>query len=126
MVGNSDSNVIYGAAEGNSSMWGGSGTANDTLIGGSESNMFFYGVTGGSEGNDTITGVKEDDTVNLFGIQLADIDLANSSWEGSTIALKFNAGGSLSMDSKGQTFMLANDQNQRYIYDRENSQWTKA
>ena len=103
-------------------MWGGAG--NDTLIGGTGANVFFYGVTGGNEGNDSISGITEDDTVNLFGIQLSDIsdfDITNS-----TITLEFSGGGSLTMGNNGQTFMLANDTNQRYTYDKENSEWTNA
>ena len=122
LVGNSYDNVITGSAEGNSSLWGGAG--NDTLVGGSGANVFFYGVTGGNEGNDTITGITEDDTVNLFGIQLSDIsdfDITTS-----TITLEFSGGGSLTMANNGQTFMLANDTNQRYTYDKENSEWTNA
>jgi len=123
LVGNSYDNVIT-AAQDNTSMWGGDAASNDTLIGGAGADMFFYGVTGGKEGNDTISGITEDDTVNLFGIQLADItdfDITNS-----TIALKFSGGGSLTMANNGQTFMLANDTNQRYTYDKENSNWAKA
>ena len=105
-------------------MWGGAG--NDTLIGGAGADMFFYGVTGGNEGNDTISGVTEDDTVNLFGITLDQIDLNNTVANKSTITVKFNDGGSLSMASAGQTFILANDSNQSYKYDKDESAWVQA
>ena len=88
--------------------------------------MFFYGVTGGNEGNDTISGITEDDTVNLFGVQLSDIDLDNTTVTRSTITLKFNGGGSLTMANNGQTFMIANDSNQRYTYDKDESSWATA
>ena len=125
LVGNGYDNAIY-AAQGNSSLWGGKSSTNDTLIGNTGSDMFFYGVTGGNEGNDTISGITEDDTVNLFGIQLSDIDLNNTTVTNSTITLKFSAGGSLTMDNNGQTFMIHNDTSQRYTYDKENSEWTVA
>ena len=126
LVGNEYDNAIT-AAQGNSSLWGGKSSTNDTLVGGTGSDMFFYGVTGTSEGNDTISGINEDDTVNLFGVQLSDIDFNNTTITNSTITVKFNNGnGSLTMDNNGQTFMLANDTNQRYTYDKEESAWSIA
>ena len=126
LAGNSYDNVIT-AAMGNTSMWGGNSASNDTLVGGDGSDMFFYGVLGTNEGNDTISRITEDDTVNLFGVQLSDIDFNNTTVTNSTITVKFNNGnGSLTMANNGQTFMIHNDSNQRYTYDKDESQWTVA
>ena len=123
LAGNASGNVITAAKE-STSMWGGAG--NDTLIGGAGADMFFYGVTGGNEGNDTISGITEDDTVNLFSITLDQIDLDNTVANKSGITVKFKDGGSLTMASSEQTFMLANDKNQSYKWSKDESGWVQA
>ena len=126
LVGNGYNNAIY-AAQGNSSLWGGNSATNDTLVGGDGADMFFYGVRGTSEGNDTISGITEDDTVNLFNVQLSDIDFNNTTVTSSTITVKFNNGtGSLTMANNGQSFVLNNNQERRFTYDKEDSRWTVA
>ena len=49
-------------------MWGAGG--NDSLVGGSGSNVFWYGF---AEGNDTISNANSGDTINFYNITLAQI-----------------------------------------------------
>ncbi|MBR1859838.1 MAG: hypothetical protein IJ797_10125, partial [Selenomonadaceae bacterium] len=99
-------NVIIGGS-GNNSLWGGSYTdenaGDDTLIGSTGSNEFFY-LKG--NGNDVIQNIKSDDLINLLDITLEDItsmEITNSG-----INVKLNDGGSLQVNSNTDvTFQLA-------------------
>ena len=61
LVGNSSNNTIK-ASEGGSILWGGSGNTNDSLIAGDGDDTFVYLA---DNGNDTISGVTEDDLIIL-------------------------------------------------------------
>ncbi len=69
LVGNDYNNVLI-ASKGDSSVWGGNSSSNDTLIGGEGADNFFYTF---GNGNDSIHNAAADDTVNLFGVELEQI-----------------------------------------------------
>ena len=67
----------------------------DTLVGGSGSNTFFYLF---GDGKDTISGAKEGDIINLFKMDLSEINLEESELNSrNKIVLKMNDGGSLTV-----------------------------
>ncbi len=107
IVGNALENVLVGS-NGGSSLWGGDGSENDTLIGGSGSNVFFY-LKG--NGNDVINNAGDGDVINLLNINLEDID-ADSLVEGidaGSITLKFNDGGSIRVNSSSDVEFRLSD-----------------
>ena len=88
--------AIYGG-HGVNSLWGG-GSGNDTLYGGEGPNEYYYLSNGG---NDVIENAKDDEIVNLLGIQLDNFDiqsLVDGIGEDST-EIKFNDGGSIKVNS---------------------------
>ena len=110
--GNDDeSDAIY-AGSGEGAIYGGFGSAgdslfdysdDDTLIGGSDYNEFIY-LKG--NGDDVIKYAKSTDLINLLDINLEDISSAD--FDGLNLKLNFNTGGSLSMASLSNlTFQLA-------------------
>ena len=102
LVGNALENVIT-ASEGRSTLWGGAGSDDDTLIGSEGYNEFFY-LKG--NGNDVIKYAKSTDLINLLDINLENISSAD--FDGLELKLNFKIGGSLSMVSLSNlTFQLA-------------------
>ncbi|MBQ7199695.1 MAG: hypothetical protein IJS29_10575 [Selenomonadaceae bacterium] len=80
--------------------------SNDTLVGGTGADMFWYGL---GEGNDFITAVDGNDVVNLYDISLKDI--SNIDVTSSSIKINTNDGHSLTVQSNnsGIGFMVADD-----------------
>ena len=110
LVGNTMDNVIT-ASSGRSTLWGGANNDDDTLIGSSDYNEFFY-LKG--NGNDIIKYAKNTDLINLLDINLEDI--SSVGFDGLNLKLNFNTGGSLSMASLSNlTFQLA-DGNKYHSY----------
>ena len=111
-------NVIY-AGKGASSLWGG-GASDDSLIGGSGSDTFFY-MKG--DGNDSIKGATANDTVRLEGgLTLSDItkiDVGNAS-----VALEFSDGGSLTLNSNSGTKFKIDGAT--YTYDKSAGEWKQS
>ncbi len=127
LVGNSNDNVIYGSSE-NSSMWGGDKGGNDTLVGGAGADMFWYGK---NNGNDTITSVDGNDVINLYDVNIADVE-SYDSWTITNNAVSFNmkdsaGGGSLTImtNNTGVGFKFADDGNTYAINQRDGSYYTK-
>ena len=103
LAGNSISNEIYNGS-GNSSLWGGTGNVDDTLVGSSGAEMFWYGKY---EGYD----------VNLSEITAADVSAGQ-------IVIRFNTGTALVIQDSNSitpTFQLGGGG--RYNYNRASGQW---
>ena len=125
LVGNGYNNSIVGSSE-NSSMWGGdSHEANDTLIGGAGADWFWYGK---NEGNDVISGVDENDVINLYNVNIADVE-EYKNWNITNNSISFNLkdGGSLTIQSNnsGVGFKFADDANTYAIDQRTKEYYTK-
>ena len=118
LAGNSISNVIYDGA-GNSSLWGGNGNVDDTLVGSSGAEMFWYGKY---DGYDVITNADSSDVVNLYDVNLSEITAANVS--ASQVVIRFNTGTALVINDSNNvtpTFQLGGGG--RYNYNRNSGQW---
>lgn len=116
LVGSFDNSVVVGG-EGNSSLWGG-GVNDDTLIGGSGAEMFFYLH---DNGNDVINNVGANDLVNLLNInfeQLTGIEL-----EDRTLAVKFDNEQTLKVTAAEDdvTFQLADGS--RWTFNHSSQSW---
>ena len=111
---NLDNEIVAGL--GNSSLWGGNSTSNDTLTGGDGADMFWYGV---GEGNDVVNGATSNDTVNLYNVGLNNI----ASFEDFGNGVKINlSSGSLTINTtETPKFMLADGS--AYRYSRDSSTW---
>ena len=127
LVGNSNDNTIFGSSE-NSSMWGGDKGGNDTLVGGAGADMFWYGKNNGS---DTVTQVDENDVVNLYDVNIADVENYDD-WVITNNAVSFNlkdsvGGGSLTIISNNAGFGIkfADDSNTYAINQRDRSYHAK-
>ncbi|MBR0103766.1 MAG: hypothetical protein IJQ01_09755 [Selenomonadaceae bacterium] len=118
LAGDAKSNTIFGGL-GNASLWGGSGSANDLLVGGSALNSFYYEQGNGA---DTIDNAGDGDIVNLFDTSLENITSAAINSTG--VALQFNNGGSLTINSNADVnYRLADGS--IYTADHANHTWTK-
>ena len=88
----------FTAGSGGSWLWGGAGSYGsgswDTLIGGSGSDVFFFGK---NDGSDFIKNASSSDVVNLYDISVSDITSLQA--EGNTITLVFNTGADLQIQS---------------------------
>ena len=93
LVGNAMDNVIT-ASKGKSSLWGGAGDYDDTLIGSNNYNKFFY-LKGND--NDIIKSAKSTDIINLYDLSLDDIN--NAKIESKNINIEFKNGASLSTNA---------------------------
>ena len=113
LAGNELSNRIY-CGSGRTSLWGGAGSANDTLIGGDGDNMFWYGI---GEGDDVIENANSADTINFYNVNVSDI----AGLEDFQSGLKINlSSGSLTINSvETPKVMLADGSS--YGYDRSTS-----
>ena len=119
LVGNDYDNVII-ASKGDSSMWGGNSSSNDTLIGGEGSDNFFYTY---GNGNDSINNAADNDTVNLFDVNLEQISNVEANM--SAIKINFTDGGSLTVngDTSGLRYRLGNGD--IYTVNQNTREWTK-
>ncbi|MBQ7629956.1 MAG: hypothetical protein IJS81_07060, partial [Selenomonadaceae bacterium] len=118
LVGNDYDNVII-ASKGDSSMWGGNSSSNDTLIGGEGSDNFFYTY---GNGKDTINNAADNDTVNLFNMNLEEI--SNVEVNESAVKINFTDGGSLTINgnTSGLTYKVGGE---NYIVNQSTRNWTK-
>ena len=118
LAGNSISNTIYDGS-GNSSLWGGTGNVDDTLIGSSGAEMFWYGKY---EGYDVISNADSSDVVNLYDVNLSEITSADVS--AGQVVIRFNTGTALVIQDSNSitpTFQLGGGG--RYNYNRASGQW---
>ena len=118
--GNNTSNEIL-TGSGGSSLWGGVG-GNDTLIGGSGEDNFFYGK---NDGKDVINNSTSNDSINLYDVRLSDI--TSVSYGLNSISVNLNSGGSLKINDTGNLsskFILADGT--KWQFNHSNSQWQNA
>ena len=111
LAGDSNSNQIT-AGSGNDSLWGGSGE--DTLIGGEGDDMFFFGKT---DGTDIVENASENDTVNLYDVNLEEITSAEIS--NNKISIGLGTGGTLQingLENLSSKFLLADGSTWQYNY----------
>ena len=102
LAGNELDNVITGGSNTNS-LWGGYASDNDTLIGGTGQNTFYY-LQG--NGRDKIQNAHDGDNIILDDITLDQIADANITSSG--VILNFQDGGSLTIDGTADvTYQLA-------------------
>ena len=120
--GNGVSTSILGGY-GNSSLWGGYGsTADDTLFGGSGSEMFWYGR---NDGNDFVKNAASNDTIFLYDSVLDHIEKITAVDMDMTIG--FDSKSSLfvtATEANGPTIVLADRSRWRYHYD--SATWTQG
>ena len=119
LVGNAMDNVIT-ASKGKSSLWGGAGDYDDTLIGSNNYNEFFY-LKG--NGDDVIKSAKSTDMINLYDLSLDDIN--NAKIESTNINIEFKDGGSLSTNTVNNlTFKLSDGS--KWRVNMNNKSWTNT
>ena len=112
IAGQTNRNIEIKSGSGNSTLWGGSGMSDDTLIGGDGIDRFMFGR---QEGNDLIIGAGDNDTVDLYNINLTDLTAIEP--EGSSFTARFNNGEySLTLEnySASTTFRLADNSTWNY------------
>ncbi len=117
LAGGVGKNTIIGG-KGESSLWGGAGSDNDMMQAGSGRNEFFYGL---GEGNDTITGTKDSDTVNLYNLNLS--DLTGAVIENNKITITQTNGQKLTVSGQANTFTLADGST--WVADHSTKGWTQ-
>ena len=122
LMGNTDSNAIYGG-KGTTTLWGGNGNAADTLFGGDEGvDYFMYART---EGNDIIYSDDAKDIISLYNSTLSDI--TNLHVDDHCVLVTFNTGEILNLGNSTPitpTFQLADGS--KYNYNRETKSWQNA
>ena len=119
LIGADDKNNKITGGYGSSSLWGGSGrNSDDTLIGGSGYNEFFYAV---GNGNDIIQNASSGDLVNLASVSLSQITSAETSFD--SINIRFNDGGNLSVQNNptGLAYQVAEG---IFTYNKYTGQWS--
>ena len=110
LMGNELENKIY-CGSGETTLWGGAGTANDTLIGGTGANMFWYGI---GEGDDVINNANSADTINFYNINAVDVIAVEDFESGLKINLSY---GSFTINSVDTPKVMLAD-GSAYGYDR--------
>lgn len=119
MAGDTEENRIIGGT-GNSSLWGGRGSVNDTLIGGSGNDIFYYGL---NNGNDVIQNAEDGDVVRLFNISFE--NLVSARKIDSNLVIAMDSGDTLTvLGESTATFSLADGRN--YKYDHDGGKWIRA
>ena len=107
LVGNALENSIK-ASSGGSSIWGGAGSENDTLIGGSGADAFFFAA---GNGNDVIENADSNDHINL---PLSSIeDISGVTRDGDSITANFKEGGSLKVNTSNIDFKFSDGSSRR-------------
>lgn len=121
LYGNYAPNIIM-AGVGPTYLWGGDDYANDILVGGLNSDLFYYGKR---EGFDVIQNASAVDTVNLYDSNLSDI--ISVGYDGLSLYMQFSTGNVLSVactDYVSPTFTLSNGA--RYAFNRVSCMWQNA
>ena len=120
IYGQPNRNIEIKGGAGSSTLWGGAGNSNDTLISGTGDERFLFGA---SEGNDIIIGAGENDTIDLYNINLGELTEFDAQGTNMTVTFK-NGEYSLKLEnySASTTFRLSDDST--WIYDK--SVWTQT
>ena len=118
LVGNSLDNVIYGGTASNS-IWGGFGANNDTLIGGSGHNIFFFGMNNGA---DTITSINAGDVVYLAnGLE----QIASTTITSGATKIELTDGSSLEIQGNANDVEYHLADGNKFTADHNSGQWNK-
>lgn len=116
LVGNQYNNTII-ASQGNSTLWGGSSSTDDLLIGNSSQNTFLYNY---GNGKDKIQNTSDGDSILLSDISLDQI--ISTKIYSDSVFVRFNDGGTLRVaGSSDVTFTLADGAN--YSANHQTSSW---
>ena len=117
--GNANDNIIR-AAQGDSTLWGGSNIeSNDSLIGGNRHDVFYYGQ---GQGNDRIIAADGNDLVYLYDTDLEDI--ASFDVSATAISATGKEGGTITVENAGTSgvnFRLADGST--FAYNSSENQW---
>ena len=119
LYGNGAENTIK-AGTGTNTLWGGSGTANDTLIGNDGTDKFYYGK---NQGNDVIKNSGDGDYIRLYNIRENDISSTETIGK-SGVKLNIGAGSLTVNETEGVTFILKGGA--RYSYNAGTNKFGKA
>ena len=117
LAGNAFDNVIVGGS-GNNSLWGG-GSSNDTLNAGLGYNEYYYLY---GDGDDVINDARDDDVIKLLGIGFEDINWSVQRVTSDAISMRFNDGGSLTVNSRSDVQFELKD-GSRWSTDRSSGSW---
>lgn len=115
LVGSKNIDNVITAGKGSNTLWGG-GISDDSLIGGTGIDTFFY-MRG--NGDDTIKGASSNDIVELNGMALSDIssiDIGSNS-----VTLNFTDNGSLYLNTNSGTNFRV--EGKTFVYDRSSGSW---
>ena len=119
--GDDTANLILGGS-GENVLWGGAGTANDTLVGGTGVNVFWMGK---GEGQDIITSSHSGDKVLFHNAALADVDGANTGIRNGNMVVSLTDGSSITLkdyaNGGAETFQFTDG---GYRYDRASGSWS--
>ena len=115
LIGNELNNLIVGGT-GTNSIWGGDGT-DDTLVGGSGANTFFFAL---ENGNDIITSAHDGDVIDLTKLSVEQVASAEILDEG--VMLELEDGSTLAVQSNAAVEYRLSDGT--YTADHETKEWT--
>ncbi len=125
IAGNGTVEEVLEAGKGESSLWGGAGSSNDTLKGAAGGSTAYY--FGKGEGNDVITSTTSDDKVLLYNVASSDIASIDTSTSGQ---MKFTLTDGATLTIKGMNssssvseFELGDGSKWTYSY--SNKSWTQ-
>ncbi|MBD3878819.1 MAG: hypothetical protein SR1Q5_03935 [Quinella sp. 1Q5] len=118
LAGNSSENLIIGGT-GSNSIWGGAGSANDTLVGGAGHNEFFFCA---GNGHDVISYAHSGDVVNMYEVTLDQVAKAQITRDG--VFVELTDGSKLDIQSKnGVEYRLADGS--AWTANHTNRTWNK-
>lgn len=118
LAGNSDKNTIVGG-KGSSSLWGGTGSSADSVVGTAGGTaQFFYGL---GEGNDTLVAASSNDNVNLYNISLSDITAGEIT--GSGVKLTTTAGDNVWVSTGNKNIKFTLSDGSTYTANQSTKQW---
>ena len=117
LAGNALDNVVIGGT-GVNSIWGGFGSSEDTLIGGSGQNTFFFAL---ENGNDIVQNAHDGDVIDLRHVLLAHVTSAEISDTG--VKLELTDGSKLDVQSNASMEYRLHDGT--YIADHATHEWIK-
>ena len=118
LVGNTNSDDVIIGGNGTNLFWGSMG-GNDRFTGGTGYNEYFYLY---GDGNDTIDSSSDDDVIKLLNIGADQISWDEQRVSGDSICMKFNDGGSLTVNTRLDIRVELSD-GSRWSADRSNGSW---
>ena len=116
LIGDSKNNTLR-AGKVKTQLWGGTG-GNDTLIGGSNDDVFWYGK---NDGNDVIKNLDDDDLVKLYDINLSDITSITD--RNNKMTLRISGGGTLTINYTDDESEFQFSNCSKFEYDHKKKRW---